>query len=156
MSHLLFPGSPNRPLDILTGDASTHYRRFSPHYWFLVSFISCTPLISQSSLTPLIPTLHPCNRPHQNKTQINKQQQNKQSIKNIMEAVVCHRVSHSLSLCPYNFTCKCSLQGAIGLVWGLWLLWHHQNWILIWTLPSHPVALGRIFKEVNFLFLLCG
>ena len=27
-----------------------------------------------------------------------------------MEAVVCHSVSHSMSLCPHIFTYKCSLQ----------------------------------------------
>ena len=52
----------------------------------------------------------------------------------IVESVVCHSVSHTISLCSHIFTCKCSLQ---SFVWGLWLLWHHQYWILIKTLGVH-------------------
>jgi hypothetical protein len=37
------------------------------------------------------------------------------------EAAVCHSVPHSTPFCPNSFTCKCSLQRVIDLVWGLWL-----------------------------------
>jgi hypothetical protein len=57
-----------------------------------------------------------------------------------MVAVVCHSVSYSISLCPHIFTCKCSFQWVIGLVVDLWLVWHHQNWIIIGTPPSYPVV----------------
>ena len=58
----------------------------------------------------------------------------------IMEAVVCHSVSHSISLCPHIFTCKCSLQWVIGLVWGLWLLLHYQSWILTKSPLGYPAV----------------
>ena len=46
-----------------------------------------------------------------------------------MEPVLRHNVSHSIAL----FTCKCTLQCVIGLVWSLWLLWHHQYCIVTET-----------------------
>lgn len=39
-------------------------------------------------------------------------------------------MSHSISLCPHMFTCKRPFPWVTGLVWGLWLLWHHQHRIL--------------------------
>jgi hypothetical protein len=48
----------------------------------------------------------------------------------IVDAVVCHSVSH---FCPHFFACRCSLQTIIGLVPGLWLLLLYQYWILTGT-----------------------
>jgi hypothetical protein len=53
---------------------------------------------------------------------------------------VCHSVSHGIFLCPHIFSCKCSLQWVIGLVQGIWLLPHHQYWIIAGTLPCYPVS----------------
>jgi hypothetical protein len=35
-------------------------------------------------------------------------------------------MSHTVSFCPHNLTCKCSPQWVIGLFWGLWLLMHYE------------------------------
>jgi hypothetical protein len=75
-------------------------------YWFFVSFTSCTPapFISLSPHVHPLP-LQPCPQIKHIHTYIQQQ-----SIEThlIVEAVVCHSVSHSLSLCPHIFTCKYS------------------------------------------------
>jgi hypothetical protein len=57
-----------------------------------------------------------------------------------MEAAGCSSVFHTIPLCPHFFTCKCSLQGVIGLVCGLWLLLHHQYWFLTRTPLRYSVV----------------
>ena len=42
-------------------------------------------------------------------------------------------ISHSLIFSPYKFTYKCSLQGVIVLIQGLWLQLQHQYWIFTYT-----------------------
>jgi hypothetical protein len=119
-----------------------------------VSFLSYIwiPLIS---LSPHICPLS-SQSPTQNKTLAHKQQQQKRNIENISSS---HRGScsvsqcvHSISLCPYIFICKGSLQWVIGLVQDLWLLWHHQCSILIRNssyysavavCPGDPAALDQ-------------
>jgi hypothetical protein len=58
----------------------------------------------------------------------------------VVEAAVYHSASHSTSLCPHILTCKNSLQWVIGLIGALWVLWHHQYWVLTGTPPSYPVV----------------
>lgn len=67
------------------------------------------------------------------------------------KAAVCHSVSHGVTLYPYSFTCKHSLEWIAGLVRGLWLLPPCQHWIPTGTLLAHtfvsqhhgdPAALG--------------
>lgn len=56
--------------------------------------IRWTPLTSPS----LVPTVYPCNLPLPNR----------EKNKLIVEAMVCHRVSHSILFSPQIFSCKCS------------------------------------------------
>jgi hypothetical protein len=73
-----------------------------------------------------------------------------------MEAVVCHSVSHSISLGLHIFTWEHSLQKGIALVRGLWLLWHHQYWILtklfpvILLLPCHGEPEALDLRDQHF------
>jgi hypothetical protein len=53
--------------------------------------------------------------------------------------MLCHSVLHSAPFCPHIFTCRCSLQWVIGLVWDLWRLLH-QYWILARTPLRCPVV----------------
>jgi hypothetical protein len=108
-----------------------------PCYWVFVSFKSCT-LFLLVSLSPQI-YFYLCNFP-QIKKEAHKQTKPKHTKHLIVEAVICHNMSHNIPLCPYIFTCKCSLQWVIGLVWGLWLLWHHSYLILMRLPRSYPVV----------------
>jgi hypothetical protein len=85
-------------------------------YWSFVSFTSCTP-IPLTSLSLMYPpsALRPPSPKKTNK-QTNKQQKHRKHL--VMEAVVCHSVSHNIPFYLYIFTCKCSLQRAIALCHG--------------------------------------
>jgi hypothetical protein len=84
-----------------------------------VNFTSCTPI-------PLISLSFP-----KKKIKKKKKEQNQNYL--TMEAAMCHSVSHSTPFCAHIFTCKCSLQGIIGLVQGLRLLLRCRHWILTGT-----------------------
>jgi hypothetical protein len=55
---------------------------------------------------------------------------------NDISYVVCHSVSHSILLCPYFFTCKCSLQWLIGLLSPRL----QPYWIFTWTPLRYSVV----------------
>ena len=57
-----------------------------------------------------------------------------------METARYYGVSHRIPFCLNIFTCKCSLQWVIGLVWGPWILLCHQFWIPTET-PRYPVVM---------------
>jgi hypothetical protein len=51
-----------------------------------------------------------------------------------LNAVLCKScLGHGIPFCSHVFTCKCTWQYVIGLVWGLSLLLHHQSWIFTRT-----------------------
>jgi hypothetical protein len=79
---------------------------------------------------PSISALCPCNLTHPKKT-INKQK--------FLNLPGSYGVSQQHTLLPKHFTCKCLLQGLIGLVRGLWLLLHSQHWVFTGTLLRYPV-----------------
>jgi hypothetical protein len=125
-------------------------------YWFFVNFTLCTPvpLISSSphilplplqppstlnkSLSLSLSLSHTHTHTH---THTHNHHQQQQHIENVSSWKLYYiTVSHSVSLYPLIFTCKCSLQWVIGLVGDLWLLWHHQYWILMGTPPGYPVV----------------
>jgi hypothetical protein len=70
---------------------------------------------SHSSPNPLIAALCSCNLPHEIKHKSEQRSNNKDKAQNFSKAVVCHSVSHSLSLCPHIFISKCLLQWFIDL-----------------------------------------
>ena len=84
----------------------------------LCEFYICTLIPFISPL--LIFALHPYNLP------VNRE-------KNLVEALVCHNMSHKYTFSPHFCACKCSLQWLIGLVGGLWLLLLYQYWNLTGT-----------------------
>jgi hypothetical protein len=67
---------------------------------FFVNFVHHSPTHFPSLVHPCIPT--------QKKTHSKKKKTKKKPNKSLVEAIVCHLVSHSITLCLHIFTCRCS------------------------------------------------
>lgn len=95
----------------------------------LISPISC-PI---ASIFPLhLSSLRPCTAlPNKTKVKRRKGKGKRGEIKHlIMEGAVWHSESHNVPFFLYIYTCRCSLQRAIGLIWGLWFPLHYWYWTL--------------------------
>ena len=129
-------------------------------YLLYGSFISYILILFLSlSLHICPPPLHTC----QIKQTLREKKGEKHKMKKgnlIMEAAAWHRESLCEPLCPYIFTCKCSLQRDIGLVWGLQFLSPYRCWALtrvslgycVVTLSwGDPAALGLQIRSLHML-----
>lgn len=105
-------------------------------FFFNLLLILCKSYLVHSS--PIISHSSPIPSPKENLKNENKMKKNKQKKERnknlktrlVIEAAVCHCVSHSLSICPDFFTCKCSLSFVIGLVQGFCFCLLYQSFIL--------------------------
>ena len=87
---------------------------FLKNFLLIINFTSCSPIpLIFPSFISVLYSWQSLSQKIISKIKINNNNNNNL----IMEAVVCHSVSHRIPFCPYILSCQCLLQ----MVQGLWL-----------------------------------